>query len=105
MVTITEFDLTKDTDGFNYELNASFDGFVDEGFYVKCFVDCEESKVGYVEEETNYDCTALVVSDISFWMFKIYDMSNKEINLNEQILREVKNDLENEITKKLECYE
>lgn len=102
MIILTGFDLTETQEPFNYQLEANFDGFLEEGFYIKCFIDCEEKEVGGFEEETNNDDSSIEVSDITFWDFTIFDSANEEVNFSNPIVREIKNDLENEIIKTLE---
>jgi len=102
MITLTGFDLTETKEPFSYELRGDFDGFLEEGFYIECFIDCEEKEVGSIDEENNDDSTGIEVNDITFWMFTIKNTANEEVNFSSQIIREIKNDLENEIIKTLE---
>jgi len=98
MINLENVDFDKETK----EVRAEFGGFCEDGFYITCEVDWDENVWTPKDETLGIMEDEIVIERFTFCYFKIFNSANDEITFSKQMEREVKHEIENYITNKLE---
>tara|TARA_R110002153_G_scaffold23901_2_gene76809 strand:- start:1705 stop:2016 length:312 start_codon:yes stop_codon:yes gene_type:complete len=73
----------------NNFIEVLFDGLFTEGFYVTTEYDYDKDQVEHKDEETN--CIDYYAAcNITFWDFKIFNVENELITINDRELKKIK---------------
>jgi len=98
MINLEEFNCDETVKDFDFKIEAGFGGFLEEGFVVKCCVDVDYKLDAEDREKTETN----EFNGMDIWLFEIFDAAGDEVTFTAAMIREIKNDIENELTKKIE---
>ena len=84
-------------------IEVLFDGLFTEGFYVTTDFDYDKDQVEHKDEDTN--CRDYYAAcNITFWDFKIFNVENELITINNRELKKIKQLIEFKLIDSLETY-
>ena len=75
MINLESLNINKDTK----EVRADFGGFLEDGFYINCEVEWNQ-ELEPEEEEIGRN-ESLIISDLTFWFFNIYNSAKRNDSL------------------------
>lgn len=84
-------------------IEVLFDGLLIEGFYVTSEFDYDKDQVEHKDEDTN--CIDYYAAcNITFWDFKIFNVENELITINDRETKKIKQLIEFKLIDSLEPY-